>query len=419
MFKSWKSIYPDSWFACQPDMRGFLPRYSPLEKLQNKKYQIINEIFDEIEQYNLINSKKLYNIIDIKLPLLTFKDEINTQCLATLFRDYSFLASIYFNRESTSDIEDALPKNIKNPLIELSEKLGTSPLLQYAYGYGLNNGMLKFSYLDPGNISSYKICRLFTKNTFLRDLIKGHIAINSYSGELITIQQAILKSVGDNTVCNLLYFLDKHSTVLNKMLNVLDEVREMNKTQCDISTIYTHCYEGIAIQDSIMPCIDNLFQIKYPNSNNHRPKDHQEYINYNLEMSRTLDLVNTIYKNHNATLLLLKNINIVRIFRKNYCNLIKPYANKKAPCLKSRSYPLLVESVEYTIDKMDEIINNLEPKKKLLNQLDYNIYTTLKLEMSDHRKSLNRDKTGLVKSYNEKEKIKIVYGVKLTHNIKV
>jgi len=91
------------------DMRGFLPRYSPLEKLQNKNYQIINEIFDEIEQYNLI---------DIKLPLLTFKDEINTQCLSTLFRDYSFLASIYFNGESTSDIEDALPKNIKNPLIE-------------------------------------------------------------------------------------------------------------------------------------------------------------------------------------------------------------------------------------------------------------------------------------------------------------
>ena len=71
------------------------------------------------------------------------------------------------------------------------------------------------------------------------------------------------------------------------------------------------------------------------------------------------------------------------------------------------------------MDKMDEIINNLEPKKKLLNELDYDIYTTIKLEMRNHRNSLNRDKTNLVKSYNEKQKIKIVYGIKLTHNIKV
>ena len=132
MFKSWKSIYSESWFVCHADIKGFLPRYSPLEKQVNKNYQIINQIFDEIEQYNLIDSKKLYNIIDIKLPLLTFKDEINTQCLASLFRDYSFLASIYFYTESISDIDD-LPKNIKNPLTELSDKLGTTPCLQYAY----------------------------------------------------------------------------------------------------------------------------------------------------------------------------------------------------------------------------------------------------------------------------------------------
>lgn len=418
MFKSWKSIDPDSWFVCEPDMRGFLPRYSPLEKLLNKKYQIINEIFYEIAQYNLINRKKIYNIIDIKLPLLTFNNEINTQCLVTLFRDYCFLASMYFNSESTSNI-DILPKNIKNPLIELSEKLGTPPLLQYAYGYGLNNGMLKFSRLDPGKISSYKICRLLTKNTFMSNIIKGHIAINSYSGELLSIQQGILKSLGDNTVCNLLYFLDKHYSILNKVLEVLEQVCDVNKTHCNTSTIYNHCYDGIAIQDSIMPSIDTLFQIKYPNSNNHRPKDHQAYINYNLEMSRTLDLVNTIYKNHNATFLLLKNINIVRIFRKNYWDLTKTYTNKNPPCLESRSYPLLVESLEYTMDKMDEIINNFEPNKELLNQLDYDIYTTLKLEMSDHRNGLNREKIGLSESYNKKQKIMIVCGIKLTHNIKV
>ena len=59
MFKSWKSIDPDSWFVCEPDKRGFLPRYLTLEKLQNKNYQIINEILDQITQYNLINRKKI------------------------------------------------------------------------------------------------------------------------------------------------------------------------------------------------------------------------------------------------------------------------------------------------------------------------------------------------------------------------
>ena len=75
-----------------------------------------------------------------------------------------FLASIYsceiktsYRKTKLTSNIDSLPKNIKNPLIELSDKLYATPCLQYAYRYGLNNGMLKYSQLDQGKISSYKI----------------------------------------------------------------------------------------------------------------------------------------------------------------------------------------------------------------------------------------------------------------------
>ena len=133
--------------------------------------------------------------------------------------------------------------------------------------------------------------------------------------------------MADNATRNLVYFLDKHNSILNK---ILEQVCAVNKTLYDTSMIYNLYCDDITIQYSIMPSIDILFHIKYPNSNTyiHIPKDHQAYIDYNLEMSRTLNLVNTIYKNHNATFSLLKNINVVRIFRKKYWHLSTTYINK-------------------------------------------------------------------------------------------
>ena len=149
---------------------------------------------------------------------------------------------------------------------------------------------------------------------------------------------------------------------------------------------------------SLIPSIDNLFQITYPKNKlteylyelrDYRPKDHQAYIQYNLEMSRNVDLINTIFKDHNATLALFKNINILRIFRKKHWNLTKQYIikNTKHP-VATGGTPIttwLPNQLGATIDMMFKIVDQEDRIKNLLSKSDQEVYTTIK--------SINRTRT--------------------------
>ena len=68
--------------------------------------------------------------------------------------------------------------------------------------------------------------------------------------------------------------------------------------------IELNTYRGeTGAQDSIIPSVDNLFQIKYPRNKlteylydlrEYRPKDHQAYIEYNADMSKEVNLIDLI-----------------------------------------------------------------------------------------------------------------------------
>uniref|UniRef100_A0A6C0EJG6 Uncharacterized protein n=1 Tax=viral metagenome TaxID=1070528 RepID=A0A6C0EJG6_9ZZZZ len=351
----------------------------------------------------LLHNKQLIDTINSKLPLFTFDNKEAEQCLITLFRDYSFLASAYkLHQDYPSELPDVLSK----PLIELSKKLNINPNLNYAYGYGLNNMVLKEPYLDQGHYMSYKTCRMFSNNE--PSFIKVLVSMNCYSGELLGIQQSILENASKNSFRDLTYFLNKHYSVLNKIIesfqqvwNVSDYVsffkrQVKNKTSEDTNVEDTNVEDPL-IQDALITCVDALFGTLSSKNcigrlNDYRPLDHRAYIQYNSDMSKEVRLLNTIYRDPNATFALLKNINALRLFRKIHWNLTKKHILSHPETLSNSHISWIPRQLDITINKLFEIIDHLDHSEiNALSPTKRDIYTTLKLEMMEDRISLYAD----------------------------
>ena len=235
MFLPWQTKNPKSWFQVIPNKNGFLPILPTLDKQVLPEYQIINEILDSMMLSNpnsLLAQNKFAETIHEKLPLLKFEGQENNQKLATLFRDYCFMASAYSLETSHYNLNDGtygkarveLPEVLAKPLLELSQKLDIFPWLDYAYGYGLNNAILKSPHLDPGDYRSYKTCRMFNGSDSESGFINVHVAMNSYSGRLIHLQQKILESASEQRFGDLSYFLNEHYSIFNSIIETLQQV---------------------------------------------------------------------------------------------------------------------------------------------------------------------------------------------------
>lgn len=454
MFKQWETHYPNSWFQVKPGLTGFLPIMKPLEKILKPEYAIINDLLDRMKLSNensLLGNNKLAETIESELPLFTFKDEVNTQTQAALFRDYCFMASAYSLETSHYYLKDGvygkarenLPEVLSKPLLELGEKLDCYPWLDYAYGYGLNNAVLKSPHLDPGKYDSYKTCRMFNGNDSESGFINVHVAMNSYTGELTDSQQKILESASNNSFGDLTHYLNKHYSILNKIIETLQQMWKASKKsdylsfrtfimgQKGNSSIYenevinfsvdgkttTFSFRGeTGAQDSIIPSVDNLFQINYPKNKlteylyelrSYRPPDHQKYIEYNQEMAQKVDLLTKIYRDPSATLALFKNINILRVFRKKHWNLTKKYIiNNTSHPVATGGTPIttwLPNQLGATINRMFEITMHLDLVKNLLSDTDKEIYTTIKLELTEHRDSLYDEVHGLQNGFSSQD----------------
>ena len=455
MFHLWQSKNPDSWFSVKPNENGFLPILKPLKMLQ-EPYKLINDILEMMKlsrQDSLLKMNKLAKYIIDNLPDYTdkIKDELNKQILATLFRDYSFMASAYSLETSHYDLKDGkygiarseLPSNLAIPLKYLAEKLDTKPWLDYAYGYGLNNAIPKEGAIDLGDYRSYETIRMFNGIESESGFINVHVAMNSYTPELLSIQQKILESANESKFDDLNYFLNKHYYVLNSIIESLNQMwkackkseylsfrtfimgqKGNNEMYPNEEIIFNlkkkkeiHSYRGeTGAQDSIIPSVDSLFQIMYPRNKlteylydlrQYRPKDHQEYIEYNAEMSKVVDLVNLVKTNPECSLAFLKNLNCIRLFRRKHWNLTKKYIieNTKHP-VATGGTPIttwLPNQLGATLEKMKDIIKELEIKKHLLSESDRNEYMTLKLEVNEHLMKIMDEVKELQKEFTRQE----------------
>lgn len=470
MFKSWKSKYPESWFSCNPGVNGFLPVNSPLERLP-EKYNIINRLLEEmkITQFDsnndggLLNQNKFADTIDKELPLYDLSEEEDIELLSGLFRDYCFMSSAYSLETSHYFLKDGvygtardtLPVSLSEPLLILSQKLKVLPWLDYAYGYGLNNAKLIDEGMDKGLHTSYKTIRMFNGIPSESGFINTHVAMVSYSPELLKYQQDILENVSlitnpsDNynkieLFNNLCKSLNDHHSIFLKIISSLHQMwgackkteylsfrtfimghtgnsgmypdESIDFTRKD-GSVEKHSYRGeTGAQDSLIPSIDSLFQINYPcnklteylfDLRKYRPKDHQEYIEYNKNMANELNLVETIGKDPKCSLALFKNLNLLRLFRKKHWNLTKIYIikNTKHP-VATGGTPIttwLPNQLGATIETMLKVDKFIANGQSILNDQENNEYETIRLELKEHYESLIDEVGSLQESFSKQE----------------
>jgi len=452
MFKLWHSKHHQSWFSVS-EKNGFLPVGKPLKK-NLFGYEKINEILDMMKlstSDSLLKNNNLAKYIDEHLPLYDVSQEINNQTIACLFRDYCFLASAYSLETSHYNLEDGkygvardeLPPNIAIPLTILGEKLGTNPWLCYAYGYGLNNAVVKQGALNLGDYRSYETIRMFNGHDSESGFINVHVAMNSYTPELVSVQQKILESAHLKKTDDLKYFLNKHYYLLNSIIDSLNLMWKACKRSDYLSfrtfimgqkgnkdmypsesIIYNYgnkiemkCFRGeTGAQDSIIPSVDNLFQIKYPRNQlteylydlrEYRPKDHQAYIEYNAEMSKQVKLIDLIKTCPECSLSLLKNLNCIRLFRRKHWNLTKKYIieNTNHP-VATGGTPIttwLPNQLGATLETMEDLIISLNLQRSLLNDENRNEYLTIKLEVNEHLMKIIDEVSELQKDFKDQK----------------
>ena len=437
-FTKWESKYPDSWFSCVPGENGFLPVGKPLEKLP-EQYNIVNEILENMKLNKENGYLKLGTLCDTItkiLPIFDFSSIHDKQLCAALHRDYCFLASAYsfepchlslMNSEEKKygKARTSIPSQIALPLKVLSKKNDVFPWLDYAYGYGLNNAILKEG-SDPKDHNSYETIRTFNGHDSEKGFINVHVAMVAQSGELLHHQQCCLENIYLQNRELFNNHLEQHYHIFHSIINTLQTMwkasnysdylsfrtfimGQKGNKQCypdenitfdnDNFTVYNknkYSFRGeTGAQDSIIPSIDSFFQLIYPKNElteylfdlrKYRPKDHEAYIQFMKENSEKLEFKKYCLENTKSSILLLKNLNCLRMFRKKHWNLTKKYIieNTKHP-VATGGTPIttwLPNQLGATLEYMDEIINTIDEQNICIEDKEF--YNTVKLEISDH-----------------------------------
>jgi len=207
-----KNEYSDGIF-CVSSQHGFLPLFTPLPKLPSQ-YEPVQSLIDQLDNYLLKDAGRIELAIENLPNLLSLvKDEENKQNLQALYRAYTFLASGYllapahFNKNDTS-----LPKQLAQPLVEVSRKLDVAPWLDYHYSYSLGN-YVKKDINGTLHWDNLKMACSFTGTQDEVGFIMNHVYINEVSPNLVKGIFGALK--GENV---------KESLEL-----VLETIRDMNE----------------------------------------------------------------------------------------------------------------------------------------------------------------------------------------------
>jgi len=451
-FKIWQSKYPDSWFSCIPGKNGFLPVGSPLDKLP-QEYDIINNILEDMKLKNngYLKNATLKNVIDRLLPVFDLSHITDKQLLAALHRDYCFLASAYSLETSHLELlkssdnsygiaRDVLPEQLAKPLLVLGQKNDVFPWLDYAHGYGLNNAVL-IDGSDHKLQQSYKTIRTFHGSDSEQGFINVHVAMVSQSGQLLKDQQDCLLHISNDNRDEFNTSLQKHFESFHSIVNTLQQMwkasshndyldfrtfimgqignkkcypNEEIKYHLGDDNYETHAYRGeTGAQDSIIPSVDSFLQLDYPenklteylfNLRQYRPKDHQEYINFMKENSKLLKFKEYCLQDSKSSIILLKNLNCLRMFRKKHWNLTKKYI------IQSTKHPVatggtpittwLPNQLGATLEYMNIIVKNLESNFESIDPSDLEFFNTNKVELSDHIQSIMDEVCSMQTEFN-------------------
>jgi len=197
-FPQLKSEYSEGFFSIPS--YGFLPIHEPLSVLP-ERYSGIQTIIDNMPVIKSDGSEGYLSVPGgIVEPVLTLEDycelvkiEEDVFVIAALYRALTFIASAYLLEkahhekgieENYGQARQLLPKNVSKSLVEVANKLGVYPFLDYHYAYALGN----YNKIDKEGSFEYKNLKMacaFSGKSDESGFIMLHVDIVSHSPQLL------------------------------------------------------------------------------------------------------------------------------------------------------------------------------------------------------------------------------------------
>jgi indoleamine 2,3-dioxygenase len=305
------------------DKHGFLPSQKPMITLPSE-FKALNEALDAMrflqngQETGLLAKNELRKQIDANFPNLIEaikkSDPNDARLQGALFRDYSFLSSGYMlepchiNYLKTKNYgrgSDHIPETLAVPMKFLCDRIGYGqPLLEYAYGYSLNNWMLindknptelnyKNEDLMPNRkkpIENLKCIRQHIGNRDEEGFILIHVVIVSRSHLQIAANKLILEGAKNKdraTFNKGMQQLVDYLVDIQEIFNLMWK-ESLPKSYLTFRTfimgvqgndeifpnkmLYKGCFDNVpqafrgetGAQDSIIPATDSVLGLDYP-----------------------------------------------------------------------------------------------------------------------------------------------------------
>ncbi|KAF9180577.1 hypothetical protein BGZ50_006136 [Haplosporangium sp. Z 11] len=354
---------------------GFLPRQDPLDVLP-KEYEALEQLLQKMPLTLKDGSKGLlaqgkFGEACKSLPQYDLSNVEDSELLSALYRDYTFVASAYLLEpcdllyRKTGEYglgRQILPKNIAVPLVQVAEKIGAKPFMEYALSYALYNyrRIDKSKGLVWGNL---ELIRAFSGDKSELGFIISHVTMVSHSGDLVKNTMRTLEAADKH---NRQQFNDSLSNVVSTYEKINMEMdtmweRSMPSDYLNFRTFIMGTknqpmfpkgviYEGVSEEpmfhrgesganDSMVPMGDNLLQLTENMPSNpltavlkdfrtYRPHNHAEFLQYVEEKARQAHVRQFAEQDPNSAAIYLAAVDQIRNFRNRHWHFTKEYIIK-------------------------------------------------------------------------------------------
>jgi len=440
---------------------GFLPRQDPLAELPSK-FSKMETLLQEMPlkktdgSPGLLSKGEFGDRVLRDLPLYDISDIEDTNLLAGLFRDYTFIASSYllepcdlkFRKTGEYGLgRDRLPKNISVPLWKVAEKIKGKPFMEYALSYALFNWARK----DPKGPLSYenlKLVRAFEGGQSEHGFIITHVTMVSYTGQLVDAVDRTLQATAQKDT-------DKFNEAMRDLLDVCRLINDEMETMWTKSKPAEYMefrtfimgiknqpmfpkgviYEGVSdspqqyrgesgANDSIVPTLDNLLELtaKMPSNplteilkdfRTYRPQGHNAFVDWVEKKARYVELRKFALSNPDSALLYLCMLDQVREFRNRHWLFTKQYiiAYTSHPVATGGS-PIvtwLPNQLGAVLDTMNETLQLLDnmTKNKKLDPVKAALKNDMEKRVISQRQLLDREVQELRQKYPNQDKAQV------------
>ncbi|KAF9969296.1 hypothetical protein BGZ73_008396 [Actinomortierella ambigua] len=354
---------------------GFLPRQDPLERLPDE-YKELEELLQKMTltlpdgSPGLLAQGKFGEACK-SLPQYDLSKVTDSEVLSALYRDYTFLASSYLlepcdiNYRKTGDYglgRQVLPKNIAVPLVQVADKIGAKPFMEYALSYALYNyrRVDKSKGLVWGNL---ELIRAFSGDPSEKGFIISHVTMVAHSGNLVA---NALKTLEAATMHDREQFNKSLKSVVDTYQVINQEMDTMwqrslpadylkfrtfimgtkNQPMFPNGVIYEGCWDEPVVfrgesgaNDSMVPMGDNLLQLTENMPSNpltavlrdfrtYRPSNHAQFLEWVEKRARQVNVRQFAEQDPNSAVIYLAAVDQIRNFRNRHWSFTKEYIIK-------------------------------------------------------------------------------------------